>query len=235
MVRRKNNMNANRTTSGYELKDELARLCLPQANRDANLKLAWVNSICILFLLIGILGARRGLIAIKPTPPLAEIIPVVVEPITLPPEATTEKKETVDDKNDAPQVTVVIPQSPNISFSVPTIGSLVVPADLASAPPLEPMRAATSINLVSSTGAGGERPQPPYPKIALEEGQQGTMLLMLGGDAAGNVISVDVKESSGFPLLDRSTVDFIKRRWHLPVGADNQLFQTRITYKLQLN
>ena len=118
---------------------------------------------------------------------------------------------------------------------MPTIGSLVVPASLASAPPLEPMRTATSINLVSSTGAGGERPQPPYPKIALEEGQQGTMLLLLGGDAAGNVISVDVKEASGFPILDRATVDFIKRRWHLPPGAGNQLFQTRITYKLQLN
>ena len=49
-------MDANRTAPGYELKDELARLCLPQANRDANLKLAWVNSVCILFLLIGILA-----------------------------------------------------------------------------------------------------------------------------------------------------------------------------------
>jgi TonB family protein len=228
-------MEANRTSSAYELKDELARLCLPQTNSDANPKLAWVNSICILFLIIGIFGARRGMIAIKPAPPLQEIIPVVVEPITLPPEITTEKKETDEDKNEVPQVTVVIPQSPNVSFSVPTIGTLLAPAGLASAPPLEPMRAATSISLVSSTGAGGERPEPPYPQIALQESLQGTILLMLGGDAAGNVISVDVKESSGFPLLDHATVDFIKRRWHLPPGAGNQLFQTRITYKLQLN
>ncbi len=62
----------------YELKDELARLCLPPASRDANLKLAWVNSVCILFLLIGLVGARRGLIAIKPAPPLEEIVPVIV-------------------------------------------------------------------------------------------------------------------------------------------------------------
>ncbi len=228
-------MDANQTKPVYELKGELARLCLPQANRDTNLKLAWVNSICILFLLIGILGARHGSIAIKPTPPLEEIVPVVIEPITLPPEVTTEKKPTDEDKNDAPRVAVVIPQSPNISFSVPTIGSLIVPANLASAPPLEPMRPVTTINLVSSTGAGGERPEPPYPKISLQEGQQGTILLLLGGDAAGNVISMDLKESSGFPLLDNATVDFIKRRWHLPPGGGSQLFQTRITYKLQLN
>src|SRR5580693_9173798 len=134
-----NNTDANRMNPGYELKDELARLCLPQANRDANLKLAWVNSVCILFLVIGILGARRGLIAIKPAPPLEEIVPVVVEPVTLPPQETIEKKEADEDKNDTPRITVVIPQSPNISFSVPTIGSLVVPASLASAPALEPM------------------------------------------------------------------------------------------------
>jgi TonB family protein len=228
-------MDANRTKPVYELKGELARLCLPQANRDTNLKLAWVNSICILFLLIGVLGVRRGLIAIKPAPPLVEAVPVVVEPIILPPEATTEKKPADEDKNDAPHVAVVIPQSPNISFSVPTIGSLIVPANLASAPPLEPMHAATAINSVSSTGAGGERPEPPYPKIALQESQQGTILLLLGDDAAGNVIFVDIKESSGFPLLDRVTADFIKRHWHLPAGTNNQLFQTRITYKLQLN
>jgi TonB family protein len=227
------NTDANRTS--YELKDELARYCLPAAGRDANLKLAWVNSICVLFLLIGIFGARRGMISIKPVPPLQEIIPVVVEPMVLPPSQTVEKKPVDEEKNDTPQVVVAIPQAPNINFSVPTIGTLVAPANLASAPPLEPMRVSAQINSVGSTGAGGDRPQPAYPKIALEEAEQGVVTLMLGGDAVGNVISVDVKESSGFPILDRSAVDFIKRHWHLPVGNGNQLFETKITYKLQLN
>ncbi len=209
-------MDANRTLPAYELKDELARLCLPAANRDANLKLAWVNSVCILFLIIGIFGARRGLISIKPAPPLEEIVPVVVEPMILPPQETTEKKEAEEDKNDPPQVTVVIPQSPNVSFSVPTIGSLVVPANLASAPPLEPMRTAAQIGSLNNTGSGGERPVPTYPLIAKQSGQQGTVVLLLGGDARG-------------------TVDFIKRRWHLPAGTGGQLFQTSIIYKLQLN
>ena len=228
-------MDANRTTPAYELKDELARLCLPSASRDTNLKLAWVNSVCILFLIIGLVGARRSVIAIRPAPPIEEIVPVILEPVTLPPQATEEKEIRDETKNDAPQVTVVIPPSPSVSFSVPTIGTLVAPTSLATAPPLEPLRTATVINTVSSTGAGGERPQPPYPKIALEEGQQGTIVLLLGGDASGNVVSVDVKEASGFQLLDRSTVEFIKNHWHLPAGSGSQLFQTRITYKIQLN
>ncbi|HSY20000.1 MAG TPA: TonB family protein [Candidatus Acidoferrales bacterium] len=229
-------MDANRTSPGYELKGELARLCLSAARRDPQLKLAWTNSVCIFFLVIGIIGAKRGLIAIKPVPPIAEVIPVVVEPLTLPPQEATEQKQNPDeDKNDTPRVAVAMPQAPNISFAVPTIGSLVVPANLASAPPLEPLRTAAQINAVSSTGTGGDRPQPSYPKIALEEGEQGTVRLMLSGDAAGNVLSVDVKESSGFPVLDRGSVEFIKRHWRLPAGAGSQVFETEITYKLQLN
>jgi TonB family protein len=228
-------MDANPTAPAYELKDELARLCLPSASRDPNLKLAWVNSVCILFLIIGIFGARRGLISIKPAPPLEEIVPVILEPMILPPQATTEKKEPDENKNATLQVAVVIPQAPNINFSVPTIGSLVVPANLASAPPLEPLQTAAQISSLNNTGAGGERPVPPYPLIAKQTGEQGAVVLLLGGDAAGNVVSVDVKESSGFPVLDHATVDFIKHRWHLPPGTGSQLFQTSIIYQLQLN
>jgi TonB family protein len=229
-------MDANRTTPSYELKDELARYCLPAANQDSNLRFAWVNSICILFLLVGILGARRGLIAINLLPPLKEFVPVVIEPMALPPQATTENKERTDEeKSDAPQVVMAFPNSPNINFAVPTIGSLVAPAALASAPPLEPLRTAARIGSVSNTGRGGERPQPPYPKIALEDGEQGTVVLLLSGDEAGNITSIDVKESSGFPVLDHATVDYIKRHWRLPVGAGNRLFETSIIYQLQMN
>lgn len=220
----------------YELKDELARLSLPSARREADQKLAWVNSICLLFLLIGLFGARRGLIDVKPAPPLQEMVPVILEPVTLPPQVTAEKPEPAGEtKNDAPQVVVTIPQSPAVSFSVPTIGSLVVPASLAVAPPLEPMRRVERVQIgsLNVTGRGGDRPEPPYPPIALQMGEQGTVVLLLTGDAAGNVVSINVKESSGFPVLDRATLDFIKRHWHLPADADGRQFQTRITYRLQ--
>ena len=223
-------MDANRTLPRYELKDELARFCLPPANRDTNLKLAWVNSICILFLLIGIIGARRGLIAIKPVPPIQEIVPVVVQPTVLPPQAIAQKPEPAE-QNNQPRVLVALPNAPNINFGVPTVGTLIMPAELASAPEVAPAR----IGSLNNTGAGGDRPEPPYPPIAKETGEQGTVVLLLGGDATGNVTSADVKESSGFPVLDRATVDFIRRHWRLPAGEGNRLFETSITYLLQLN
>ncbi len=225
-------MNADRTTPAYELKDELARLCLLSASRDASQKLAWTNSVCILFLLIGIAGGRRGIIAIKPAPPLQEVIPVVVQPVTLQAQLEIEKVQPTDPENNNPApVAVVIPQTPNISFSVPTIGSLIVPANLAAAPPLEPLRANTQVGTVSSTGVGGERPAPPYPKMAEQAGEQGTVVLLLGGDEAGNVTSMEVKQSSGYPILDRATQDFVRNHWRLPVGGG--LFQTSITFQLQ--
>ena len=225
-----NNVDSNRTTPGYELKSELARLCLPSANRDANPKLAWVNSICILFLLIGIAGARRGLIDIKPVPPIREEVPIVIQPTVLPPQVIAQKPEQAEQINQ-PRVLVALPNAPDVNFGIPTAGSLVVPAALASAPQIAPMR----IGSLNNTGAGGDRPEPPYPPIARETGEQGTVKLLLGADAAGNIVSVDVKESSGFPVLDRATVDFIKNHWRLPAGDGNRLFETSITYLLQLN
>jgi len=227
-----NTTDANRISPVYELKDELARLCLTATRREPERKLAWVNSVCILFLLIGILGARRGVIAIKPVPPIREEVPVVVQPTVLPPQAIAQKPEPVE-PNNQPRVLVALPNAPNINFGIPTVGTLVADAALASAPP--PQAAPLRVGSLSNTGAGGERPEPPYPPIAKETGEQGTVKLLLGGDAAGNIISIDVKESSGFPVLDRATVDFIKRHWRLPAGEGNRLFETSITYLLQLN
>jgi TonB family protein len=225
-----NNKDANRIPSGYELKDELARMCLSSARREPERKLAWVNSVCILFLLIGILGARQGIIAIKPVPPIREEIPVVIQPAVPPPQAIAPKPDQAQQINQ-PRVLVALPNAPDVNFGVPTAGTLVVPAALASAPQIAPAR----IGSLSNTGAGGDRPEPPYPPIARETGEQGTVKLLLGADAAGNVVSVEVKESSGFPVLDRATVDFIKSHWRLPAGDGNRLFETSITYLLQLN
>jgi TonB family protein len=223
-------MDTNRTSSGYELKDELARLCLSTARREPERKLAWVNSVCILFLLIGILGARQGVISIKPVPPIRQEVPVVVQPTVLPPQPVAPKPEQPQ-PNNQPRVLVALPNAPNVNFGVPTAGTLVADAALASASQVAPVR----VGSLSNTGAGGERPEPPYPPIAEQTGEQGVVVLVLTGDDAGNVVSVNVKDSSGFPLLDRATVDFIKRHWRLPTDTGTRLFQTSITYKLQPN
>ena len=225
-------MAANQTT--YELKSGLARYCLPSEKPDTNLKLAWVNSICIVFLIIGIIGARRGIISIRTVSPIRQVVPVVVMPQSLPPQTVIPPKKEQPRQQDQPaRVFVALPTAPNISFSVPTIGTLVASADLASAPPLKPLQAPAQIVSLGNTGEGGERPEPPYPELATQTGEQGTIVLVLSGDASGNVVSIDMKQSSGFPYLDHATVEFIKTHWHLPIDSGTRLFQTSITFKLQ--
>jgi len=236
-----NTLDANRVLPRYELTSELARLGLAAtARRDPYRHLAWVNSICILFLLVGILGFKSASISTRPLPPMEEIVPAIIEPMPPPPQTATEQQDrdqTEQDKPDAPQVVVVTPNSPTINFSVPTIGNLLVPNAVATAPPVAPLKAVAPLHIqprvINSTGSGGERPQPPYPQMALEQGEQGSVTLSLTVDDAGVITAIAVKESSGFPLLDRSALDFVKRHWVVPPGAGVRTYHATIHYRLK--
>lgn len=216
---------------------ELARLCRPEVTRDADQWLAWTNSICLVFLVIGLSGARRGQVELRAVPPLEEPVPVITEPVVVPPQEATESKPTTEDTTAAPApVAVVVPALPSISFSVPTIGRLVTEAALAAAPPPEPEAVYARVLALNNTGDSGERPQPPYPPLARAEAEQGTVVLRMTADATGKVLTAEVKGSSGYPILDRATVDFVKRHWRLPTGqAANQIFETTFNYRLETN
>lgn len=221
------------------LKSELAQFCLPAAKRDPHRKLAWVNSICILFLLIGIFGATTPIFKIKNPPPLEQAIPVIVEP-TLPPPAkiTAQQNPEPNDepKPEAAQPVLVTLNSPAVNFSVPTIGTLVVPNAIATAPPANPLAPVTParnepIN-ITDTGHGGERPAPPYPEMAQDLRQQGTVLLWMTVDERGIITDIKIQQSSGSRILDRSTLDFVKRHWLLPPGPSGRIYEAPIHYLL---
>src|SRR5580704_12457002 len=105
----------------YNLKSELARVCLPatHAQAHAQRRLAWINSVCLLFLVIGLAGLRT-----TPPAPIAvkaidEPIAVILEPLP-PPPSTEEPKpddQTPEDASQAQRVVVVTPEMPAIHFS----------------------------------------------------------------------------------------------------------------------
>ena len=229
-------MNADETYCGQELRSELARYCLPAASRDANRKLAWMNSICILFLLIGVAGAKPATIRIKTPAPLEEAIPTIIEPPTPPPtriEARRNETQEDTEKTAAPQMVAVTLETPAIHFAVPTVGNLVVPATLAQAPSIAPVQTFTPLRKrIVGTGVGGDRPDPPYPQMAQDLGQQGTVLLSMTVDENGGITGVEVKESSGSPLLDKSALDYVKRHWILPTGEAGRIYEAPIRYVL---
>ena len=149
-------MEAKRTTSGYQLHDDLARLCLPGADHDPSRKLAWTNSICILFLLIGLVGAKQAADFAEPPPQLEEAVAVIIEPMKPPPSPEVQKIQVTDqNQSTAPQMVAVTLDTPAINFAVPTIGNLVVPAALAQAPSPSQLVTSARVLKISSTGQGG--------------------------------------------------------------------------------
>jgi len=224
--------------AAYQLKSELARVCLPAPDRSAQRRLAWVNSICIFFLAIGVVGARTRLPVVSRPPAIEQPVPIVVEPLATPPPAVEQKEiepQNQDDKQIAPRVVAVTLNTPAIDFSVPTIGNLVVPMAAAPAPPAMELRptveAAKAPTVAENTGDSGDRPKPDYPELALQMGQTGAVIVSFTVDDVGAVASISIKESSGHVLLDQGAVKWIKRHWIQPPINGNHLFETRIIYK----
>jgi protein TonB len=238
-------IHTNADIGGYRLKSDLARVCLPAPRAHDQRNLAWTNSICLLFLLIGLVGFRPApppLIAAKP---LEEAEPVVIEAPPPPPAPVQlNQDDTPPEKPDSPppRIVVVTRESPAIRFSVPTPGgNLVVPNALSVAPPAESLPQAAAAprpdpaqpSRLEATGNGGDRAAPEYPEMARQLGQQGAVVLLLTADEAGVMISVEVKESSGSSILDRAARDFVKRHWTVSPGAPGRRFQATINYQLK--
>jgi TonB family protein len=230
--------------ASYQLKSDLARVCLPAPGRVVSRRLAWANSISLLFLLIGVAGSQSRLPARRTVPPLEQPVPVIIEP--LPPVAPTAaevkptEQQNEDDKPETPHFQAVTLETPAINFAVPTPGSLLVPMSVAPTPAEAPLKRAAPVRhdptMIESTDKGGDRPRPErYPPIAQELGQQGTVTLLLTVDDAGRVVSAEIKESSGSPILDGDAQRWIKLHWIVPPVSGGHLFLAPIKYQLRNN
>lgn len=225
----------------YELHSELAQMCLPAAQRDRNQKLAWVNSLCFLYVTIGLIGLKPPALALREVPPLEEPIITVIE--TPPPaqenrtDQPDEVQENTQESQDTPQVVVVVPDAPSISFSVPTIGNvLVTKGNVAALPPAEPMRFTQPVPTnravlnLRFTGRGGSFPQPDYPQWALKEKMQGVVVLRITVDATGEITEVEIEKSCGHAQLDRHTITHIRRRFTFPPGEGERVYRLPVDY-----
>lgn len=225
---------------------ELARQCLPQDKPDPNIKFAWANAICVLFILIGIYGLKSPLF-ILPVQAKAEELTVPV--LFMPPPPSMQSQSTpmasdsapapdsISEPMDIPEVApAVAPANANVSFAVPVEGPVrVVPAKYAAAPPVQrkivappPPQPGPPGNGTGGTGEavefspgggdGGTYPQPVYPRLALQRGWQGNVMLNIVVDRAGFPSAVTVRDSSGWEILDDHASDWVKRRWRWPAG-----------------
>jgi protein TonB len=231
--------------SQYQLKSDLAQYCLPPASGDATRLLAWVNSICLLFLIVGIVGLNARPITLPKPTAVEEVIPTVIEPIPQPPtpaeqHVTTEETETQSQRIGIPEVvTVVAPDRSSPAFTFPVTGPVAVgpSVHLATAPPPQsPKRSASPkpTTLIPGSGGGeGQIPAPQvYPPLAQKRREEGTVILHLEVAEDGSLNSVRVKESSGSSILDDFSLSWVKTRWRFNPGQPREFY---VPFKYQLN
>ena len=225
---------------------DLPRFCLELDPAEAKRALAWVNSICFVYLAIGVLGLRPSAPVIHRTPPVAlEAAPTIIEPLVSPVQTITANpspeeapSEKATEENSA--TVAVTLDSPAIAFSVPTVGNVLVPLTMAQAPPPRPMQGAVPISAphieqIGVTGIGGSRRAPPYPEESLMNREEGRVVLLIDADESGKITSVTVKDSSGHSQLDRATADYVRRHWFFAAASGPQRYEAPIYFRLNAN
>ncbi len=220
---------------------DLPRFCLELDPAESKRALAWVNAICLTFLIIGLIGLKPPPIAIvRRAAPQEEAAPVVIEPLVA---AVQTVSETSPEQmaeaapSEGPGVAVTL-DSPAVAFSVPTVGNVLVPLGLAQAPPANPMQAAAPISSphieqTTVTGVGGSRPPPFYPLESQRLGEQGSVTLLMEVNAAGRVTSVRVTKSSGYARLDRAASEHVRKTWFFGSGAGTRMYECTIDFQLR--
>jgi TonB family protein len=228
----------------YALSSDLARLSLPQEYKDANRLLAWINSICCAFLLIGIVGLNPPKVRIKPLSEVTDVVPVIITPPEeLPKPVTTEQppetEQPTEATPDTPVVaTVVAANAAEAAFAVPVEGPVILKPMRYAAPPPREVRPTVNNKPVALSSSeedwGGQSNQPEYPSLAKRNGYQGTVVLEINFDASGNFVSVKVNKGSGYSVLDNAAVDKVKKHLRLrhPPG-EARTFTKQFTFQLR--
>jgi protein TonB len=215
----------------YALSSDLARLSLPAEYVDSYRNLAWTNSICFLFLVIGLIGLKAPKVIHRSLVEVTDSAPVIFTPPEdqpkLEPEVQPDEPAPQDAPVETPQVvTVAAPADAPVAFAVPVQGAVALAKEARFASPPPPVTHAPTgpAKFDPNAGDGGSYPKPDYPTLALAHQYQGTASLEIFVDEAGKITSVKVRKSSGYSILDDAAVRKVKDQWRFqPTGAPRDL------------
>lgn len=225
----------------YTLKSDLAKLCLPQEYRDSNRRLAWVNSVCVLFLFVGILGLQSPKLHAKPVSRENVVVPVFLappeEPLQSEPKTVPRELDVLpQESSDAPAVEpVVVADASAVAFAGPVERPVVSAPAQFPPPSLSGQRASSSsksVQFTPRTEDWGGHPMPEYPPLALRRGYEGTVVLGIVVEPSGEVTLVRVVQSSGREILDDAALEHVRKYLRLSPG-ETRFYTLDITFQLK--
>jgi TonB family protein len=222
----------------YKLHSDLARMCLPSEFKDSYRTLAWIDSVCLLFLIIGLIGLKPPRVNIKPLSEVVDTAPVIFNPPEEQPKPEPEVPQNEPEPQatpmETPQVVTVVAavDSPSIAFAVPVQGAVAVASPRFATPPPPVNTVPPKPTKFNPDASPGSFPKPPYPGFALRNHYQGTATLQLTVDAAGNVIDAKVVKSSGYTILDDAALKTAKEKWKFVPGPA-RVYESDFQFKLE--
>lgn len=119
----------------------------------------------------------------------------------------------------------------------PTPAAPAVPT-APTAPASEPPRAAVAPTPLTQPRFNADyldNPKPPYPSLSRRMGEEGEVRLRVQVDAAGNAQQVELQTSSGFPRLDQSALDTVRRWRFVPARQGDQPVPASVIVPIQFS
>lgn len=80
-----------------------------------------------------------------------------------------------------------------------------------------------------------DNPKPPYPSISRRVGEEGVVQLRVSVDASGNVQQIEIHRGSGYPRLDQSALQTVRRWRFVPARQGNQPVSSWVIVPIQFN
>jgi periplasmic protein TonB len=169
----------------------------------------------------------------EPPPVVAQLLNVELTTEPLPPVASATLPKLLEPPPITPPVAVPEPPalavaepSPAIAFAVPVAApATIVEPQQASyrtpevMPTVVPQPAATAPRQLTFGQGEGKQPAPEYPRQALREGQEGTVLVRFTVSENGRVLAAEAPSPSAWPLLNDAALRVVRQRWRFPAGA----------------
>ena len=153
--------------------------------------------------------------------------PPPVEPDHLPNNSVTSDSDLVP-----PPPTPVAQFSPAIAFAVPVKGpTRVVPFSQAAYARPAPRQQAPQVQELEFGQGEGKQIAPEYPRRAIKERQEGSVVVHFVVGENGQVSSVEASQPCPWPLLNESALRTVREQWRFPPG-NLRIYEITIRFQL---
>ena len=175
------------------------------------------------------------------TPPAAASVPAVSSPTrTAPPQPRAVHAPMPRPEATTAHETAAVPgmatdpprdSPPVAATAAPTIpAAVILPAPTSTAPV-----ARTGVSISANYEASNRKPV--YPTLSKRYGEQGTVMLRVFVQADGSAGKIEIRDSSGYPLLDEAAQAAVKAWRFIPATVDGKAiaewYQVPIPFTLQ--